>query len=1026
MVCLSMSDGEQQSNPFEVSPANLPFVEELYLAYLKDPASVNESWRRRFEAFPPIDAALYDLPPAPNGAYRPFSEPGHGPNGHGEFGGNGKATGPALSSKPASGNGHTTVALTPAAGLPAVAPVSARPAAPRPAATGLGLHDGTDVGAVAARRAVAGKRVRRLIEDYREIGHLAATLDPLGLEDRRANRIRLEDYGLSAEDLEDLVEADGIADGRPIKLRELIDLLEETYCRNIGIEVSHIYSPEIRSWLQRRIESTRNRVRFTRAEQLHMLAKVTEAEVFEQFLQTKFLGAKRFSLEGAESIIPLLDRTIERASRAGVSQIVIGMAHRGRLNVLSNVLGKPPAEIFAEFLDRTIQLGDENGGDVKYHLGYSSDKTTSSGRVHISLTFNPSHLEAVNTVVQGRLRAKQDRISDEARTKGLPIILHGDAAFAGQGVVAEALNMSGLDTYNVGGTIHLVINNQIGFTTSPRSAYSTTYSTDVARMLQTPIIHINGEDPEAVAQAVDLAVDFRQTFHRDVVVDMWCYRKLGHNETDEPTFTQPVMYKAIASHPAPRQIFLERLSGMTTGEAPVTAADVDGITAQKRQTLEEALDQAKKFHAPPRPSTFAGVWSSVKGGPDSTVRDVSTAVTEEALAAVGQAISSIPPDFTPHPKLVRVLKDRGAMALGQKPIDWGTAEALAFGTLVGEGVRIRFSGQDVRRGTFSHRHAVLIDYVTGAEYTPLCHVAPGQGTFEIRDSALSEAGALGFEYGYSLDMPEGLVLWEAQFGDFVNGAQVIIDQFLVSSEAKWNRVSGLVMQLPHGMEGQGPEHSSARLERFLNEGVNDNIQVCNVTTPAQLFHLLRRQVMRPYRKPLIVMSPKSMLRHQAVISPLEDFTKGNFRHVIPDTAVDPKAVDRVLLCTGKVYYDLSAAREAMALKNVAIIRIEQLYPLRTEEVLDALSVYKEGIRAMWVQEEPRNMGAWNFVNRVLPPLLASAFRWSGVSRPFSASPATGSLSRHNMEHAKLLEEALGIGPGSIVIDKGQIKKGSVS
>jgi 2-oxoglutarate dehydrogenase E1 component len=1020
MVCLSMSDGEQQSNPFEVSPANLPFVEELYLAYLKDPGSVDESWRRRFEAFPPQDAALFELPPAPNGAYHPG-------NGHGEFGGNGKASAPAATKPHNGANGTASAAQTPAT-FSTSAVVAARPATRTPVSSGPGtsLHDGTDVGAVAARRAIAGKRVRRLIEDYREIGHLAATLDPLGLEDRRANRIRLEDYGLSASDLDDLVEADGIADGRPIKLRELLDLLEETYCRNIGIEVSHIYSPEIRSWLQQRIESTRNRVRFTRAEQLHMLGKVTEAEVFEQFLQTKFLGAKRFSLEGAESIIPVLDRVIERASRAGVSQIVIGMAHRGRLNVLSNVLGKPPAEIFAEFLDRTIQLGDENGGDVKYHLGYSSDKTTASGRVHISLSFNPSHLEAVNTVVQGRLRAKQDRISDEARTKGLPIILHGDAAFAGQGVVAEALNMSGLDTYNVGGTIHLVINNQIGFTTSPKSAYSTVYSTDVARMLQTPIIHINGEDPEAVAQAVDLAVDFRQTFHRDVVVDMWCYRKLGHNETDEPTFTQPVMYKAIATHPAPRQIFLERLAAMNTGETPVTAADVEAITAQRKQSLEEALDQAKKFHAPPRPSTFAGVWSSVRGGPDSTVRDVSTAVSGEALAAVGQAISSIPPEFTPHPKLVRLLKDRGAMALGQKPVDWGCAEALAFGTLVGEGVRIRFSGQDVRRGTFSHRHAVLIDYVNNTEYTPLAHVAPGQGTFEIRDSALSEAGALGFEYGYSLDMPEGLVLWEAQFGDFVNGAQVIIDQFLVSSEAKWNRVSGLVMLLPHGMEGQGPEHSSARLERFLNEGVNDNIQVCNVTTPAQLFHLLRRQVMRPYRKPLIVMSPKSMLRHPAVISPLEDFTKGSFRHVIADTTVDPKAVDRIVLCTGKVYYDLAAAREATGLKNVAIIRIEQLYPLRTEEVLDALSVYKEGIRAMWVQEEPRNMGAWNFVNRVLPPLLASAFRWSGVSRPFSASPATGSLSRHNMEHAKLLEEALGIGPGSIVIDKGQIKKGSVS
>jgi 2-oxoglutarate dehydrogenase E1 component len=996
-----MSDGEQHS-PFEVSPANLPFVEELYLAYLKDPASVDESWRRRFEAFGPMDLALFSLPPAPGAGHVSEGDVTHAyPNG--------KANGHA--------NGHAAV-------IPAVLPAApaARPAGPRPTQVPL---EGTDVAAVAARRALAGKRVRRLIEDYRELGHLAANLDPLGLVDRRANRIRLEDYGLAPADLEDLVEADGIAEGRPVKLRELIELLEETYCRTVGIEVSHIYSPEVRSWLQQRIESTRNRVRFTRAEQMHILAKVTEAEVFEQFLQTKFLGAKRFSLEGAESIIPVLDRVIERASRAGVSQIVIGMAHRGRLNVLSNVLGKPPAEIFAEFLDRSTEIG-ESGGDVKYHLGYSSDRTTAAGRVHISLSFNPSHLEAVNTVVQGRMRAKQDRIADEARTKGLPIILHGDAAFAGQGVVAESLNMSGLGAYTVGGTIHLVINNQIGFTTSPHAAYSTTYATDVARMLQTPIIHINGEDPEAVAQAVDLAVDFRQTFHRDVVVDMWCYRKLGHNETDEPTFTQPIMYKSISGRPNPRQIFLDRLAAMTTGEAPITQADVEAITTQKRQVLEEALDQARKFHAPPRPSTFAGVWSSLKGGRESQVRDVATNVSADALSAVAQALGTVPPGFTPHPKLVRLIKDRAAMALGQKPIDWGTGEALAFGTLLGEGVRIRFSGQDVRRGTFSHRHAVLIDYVTGAEYTPLEHLTPGQGTFEIRDSCLSEAGVLGFEYGYSLDMPDGLVVWEAQFGDFVNGAQVIIDQFLVSSEAKWNRVSGLVMLLPHGMEGQGPEHSSARLERFLNMGVNDNIQVCNVTTPAQLFHLLRRQVKRPYRKPLVVMSPKSLLRHPAVISPIEDFTGGGFHHIIPDASVDPKVVDRVLMCSGKVYYDLLAAREVYGLKNVAIVRIEQLYPLRSEELLDVLSAYKEGIRAMWVQEEPRNMGAWNFVSRALPGLLASSFKWSGVSRPFSASPATGSFSRHNLEHAKLLEEALGLPPGAVVIDKGQIKKGSAS
>jgi 2-oxoglutarate dehydrogenase E1 component len=553
----------------------------------------------------------------------------------------------------------------------------------------------------------------------------------------------------------------------------------------------------------------------------------------------------------------------------------------------------------------------------------------------------------------------------------------------------------------------------------------------MARMLQVPIIHLNGEDPEAVAAAVDLAVDFRQTFHRDVIIDMWCYRKLGHNETDEPSFTQPVMYKAIAARPSPRTVYIENLSKMlggssSDGEPPVTDADGEAIAAEKRQVLQDALDQAKGFHAPARPSTFAGVWSRVRGGPESTVRDVSTVITDEALTAVGRALSTVPQGFTPHPKLVRLLKDRAAMAAGDKPIDWGMGELLAFGTLLGEGVRVRMSGQDVRRGTFSHRHAVLVDYATGQEHTPLEHVTNGQGPFEIRDSLLSEAGVLGFEYGYSLDMPEGLVVWEAQFGDFVNGAQVIIDQFLVSSEAKWNRVSGLVMLLPHGMEGQGPEHSSARLERFLNMCVNDNIQVCNVTTPAQMFHLLRRQVMRPYRKPLIVMSPKSLLRHDHAVSSVEEFTRGRFMHVIPDTSLDPKAVERVLLCSGKIYYDLAAAREVHGLTNVAIIRVEQLYPLRHEEILEALAIYPEGIKVSWVQEEARNMGAWHYISRVLPSLLLSSFKWSGVSRPFSASPATGSLSRHNLEHAKLIEEAMGLPSGSVVVDKGKVKKGTVS
>ncbi len=1019
-----MSDSEIPVNSWEVSSANLAFVEELYLAYLENPAAVDEGWRARFQALGGAGLDAYRAPPAP-AARNGNGEPGNGYVEPRNGASNGHAVHP----------GPVTTYIAPAANDTTAPPAVSghlghRPAAVEPPRGPVRHRESSEemaasLAVVAARRALAGKRVRRLIEDYREIGHLSAQLDPLGLVDRRDQKIRLEDYGLTESDLEDVVEVEGIANGRPVKLRELRDLLEETYCRSIAVELAHIHNVQIRGWVQQRIESTRNRVNLSRAEQLQLLAKVIEAEVFEHFLQTKFLGAKRFSLEGAESTIPILDRIIERAARSGVTQIVIGMAHRGRLNVLANVLGKPPAEIFTEFLDRAVDLSGESGGDVKYHLGYSSDRLTAGGRVHISLAFNPSHLEWVNTVVQGRMRAKQDRIADRSRSRGLPLLIHGDAAFAGQGIVAETLNMSGLDAYTVGGTIHLVINNQIGFTTGPKSAFSTTYATDVARMLQIPIIHLNGEDPEAVAQAVDLAVDFRQTFHRDVIIDMWCYRKLGHNETDEPSFTQPIMYKAIAARPAPRAVYLENLGKLDSGGgAPITSADAEAIANQKRQALQDALDQAKSLHAPARPSTFAGVWSRVRGGPESTVRDVSTVVTEEALAAVGRTLSTVPPDFTPHPKLVRLLKDRAAMAAGEKPIDWGMGEALAFGTLLGEGVRVRMSGQDVRRGTFSHRHAMLVDYQNGSEYTPLEHITEGQGPFEIRDSLLSEAGALGFEYGYSLDMPEGLVVWEAQFGDFVNGAQVIIDQFLVSSEAKWNRVSGLVMLLPHGMEGQGPEHSSARLERFLNMCVNDNIQVCNVTTPAQIFHLLRRQVMRPYRKPLIVMSPKSLLRHEHAVSSLEEFTRGRFMHVIPDAQMDPKQVDRVLLCSGKIYYDLTAAREALGLKNVAIIRVEQLYPLRHEEILEALAVYSEGIKVSWVQEEARNMGSWPYISRVLPSLLLSSFKWSGVSRPYSASPATGSLSRHNLEHAKIMEESMGVPHGSIVVDKGKVKKGT--
>ncbi len=954
---------------FEVSPSNLAWVEDLYLAYLQEPTSVDEIWRRHFDQLARSDGA-----------------------------GNGQ-----------SGNG-AAVSMKDAAAARASA-------APAPVVSGI--TRATEA-AVSLPRPPGSKRVRKLIEDFRALGHLAADLDPLGLVDRSRNRLRLADYLVFDGDLDGEINTEDIAGADRRSLREIVSLLEETYARHVGVELGHINDKVLRDWLQDRMESTHNRIKFSRAEQLHLLAKVTEAEVFELFLQTKFIGAKRFSLEGSESLIPLLDRVIERAAHQGVSQIVIGMAHRGRLNVLANVLGKPPAEIFAEFLDRASDLFSEGGGDVKYHLGYSSDRVTPGGRVHLSLGFNPSHLEWVDPVVMGRVRAKQDRLGDRKRERSLGILIHGDAAFAGQGVVAESLNMSGLDAYTTGGTIHVIVNNQIGFTTGPKHSYCTTYPTDVARMLQVPIFHVNGEDPEAIACAVDLAVDFRQSFARDVFIDMWCYRKLGHNEADEPAYTQPVMYRAIARKQSPRFSYLAAFAAVSNGEAAVSIADAEALAASQRQALEQSLESARKFNTTSKPSTFAGVWSRVQGGPESMVQDVPTAVRPEDLAVVGKALTTLPPDFVPHPKAAKLLEERAAMMTGAKLLDWGMGESLAFGTLLCQGVRVRVSGQDVRRGTFSHRHATLSDYNTGAEHTSLEHIAVGQGAFEIRDSCLSEAGVLGFEYGYSLDMPEGLVVWEAQFGDFVNGAQVIIDQFLVSSEAKWRRVSGLVLLLPHGMEGQGPEHSSARLERFLNMCVNDNIQVVFPTTPAQMFHLLRRQVLRPYRKPLIVMSPKSLLRNK--LSTLAELTSGSFRPIILDeSGLDPKAVERVILCSGKVYYDLHAAREAAGLRNAAIIRVEQLYPLRREDILDALSEYREGIQLIWTQEETRNMGAWLYMKRELRPLLAGIFRWSGISRPQSASPATGSSTRHYVEQAKILEDALGLPAGSIQIEKGQIK-----
>jgi len=839
-------------------------------------------------------------------------------------------------------------------------------------------------------------RVDALVEAFREYGHLRADLDPLGLT-RRAEPISLAAFGLSESDL-DRRAADPQGRG-DATLRDLKSRLEETYCRSLGVELGHIDDVELRGWLEQRMERSKNRLTLAPEVKRELLGKILQAEMLEQFLGNRFLGAKRFSAEGAEGFVALIEFLLDRAMGHGNRNVVIGMAHRGRLNVLANVVGKPLEEIFAEFRDTGIV--NSGGGDVKYHLGHSSDRDTPDGvPFHVSLAFNPSHLEWINTVVQGRVRAKQDRYRDFDRLRTVALLVHGDAAFAGQGIVAETLNMSELEAYHVGGTIHVIVNNQVGFTTSPRDARSTTYCTGPARMLQIPIFHVNGEDMEAVAQAVLLATDFRQRFHRDVVLDLWVYRRHGHNEGDEPSFTQPLMYRAISRKPTLRQLYADQL----VKEGVVTPAEVEEMAGAYRARLEEAYQASARIAARPTPSSMGGVWRGYLGGALGGA-EPPTGVPEVQLKEAALSLSQVPRGFHLHPKLTRLFEARAEMGRGERPLDWGTAEALAYATLALEGTRVRLVGQDSRRGTFSHRHAVLWDVETGVPYTPLSHLKEGQGPVEVRDSLLSEAAALGFEYGYSLDMPEGLTVWEAQFGDFVNSAQVLIDQFLSSAEAKWKRLSGLVLLLPHGMEGQGPEHSSARLERFLELSVDDNWRVVNPTTPAQIFHALRRQVISRVRKPLVVMAPKSLLRLPAAVSPLRDLSEGSFRHVIPDGAADPARVTRAVLCSGKLYYDLVLAREASGAAHAAVIRLEELYPLHDEEVRAALRPYRPGVQLVFAQEEPSNMGAWDYLDRHLAPRLPSPLKL--VARPASASPAAGSASRHRLEQEQLVREALG-------------------
>ncbi len=910
------------------SVPNLAFVEELYYAWLADPAAVPDPWRRYFE----------QVPATPGTAPGPDAFPPRRPDGA-------RAEGPA--------------------------------------------------GAAQADAAFQAK-VDRLVAAYRDYGHLRADLDPLGLI-RRAERFSLSAFGLGEPDLDRRCAGE---DGRPDRtLRALVARLEETYCRTIGVELAHIHDADLRRWLEERMERTRNRCPLPADARRRLLEKIVEAETLEQFLATRFLGAKRFSVEGAEGLLPLFELLLDRAVGYGVRNIVIGMAHRGRLNVLANVVGKPLHDIFAEFRDTAIV--NAGGGDVKYHLGYSADRETPDGvLVHLSLSFNPSHLEWIDPVVQGRVRGKQDRYHDGDRIRSIPVLVHGDAAFAGQGLVAEILQMSELEGYTVGGTIHVIVNNQLGFTTSPRDARSTTYATGPARMLQIPILHVNGEDLEAVAQAVLLAVDFRQRFHQDVVIDLWTYRRHGHNEGDEPSFTQPLMYRAIARKPTLKQLYAEQLAR----EGVVAPGDVDAMTARTRARLEQAFHESAALAVQPGPQAPGGVWKEYRGGAFGNGAEPPTAVAPETLRDIGETLVQAPQGFRVHPKLVKVLEARAEMVRGKRPLDWAMGEALALGALAWEGTRVRLVGQDTRRGTFSHRHAVLYDYERGTPYAALSHLRSGQGPVEIRDSPLSEAGPLGFEYGYSLELPEALTVWEAQFGDFVNAAQVIVDQFLAAGEAKWNRLSGLVLLLPHGMEGQGPEHSSARLERFLELSVDDNWRVVNLTTPGQYFHALRRQIVSPWRKPLVIMTPKSLLRHAKSVSPLDELTQGGFRPVIVDPT-DPQETTRVVLCSGKLYFDLAAARDATGARHVTLVRLEQLYPLATDDVLAALAPLRPGVEIVWAQEEPSNMGAWDYIDARLAPRLPVPVQL--VSRAPSASPASGSATRHKLEQEQLVREALG-------------------
>ncbi|MDE2515978.1 MAG: 2-oxoglutarate dehydrogenase E1 component [Rhodospirillales bacterium] len=943
--------------------ANAAFLAEQYARWATDPGSV--------------DASFADLFAALNDEARSVLM---------------DATGASWAPRPA-----TRIELDPPAVAPKPTPGAAKPTDP------------------AAQRAAILDSLHALmfIRSYRVRGHLEAKLDPLGLQVPAPHpELDPRTWGFSEADMDRPIFIDNVLGRESATLREIHAILRETYCGPIGVEFMHIQDPEQKSWIQRKVEGAPWKKRFGAEDRTRILSQLTEAEGFEVFCQKRYVTTKRFGLEGGEVTIPAMHTIIATAAAAGVNEIAIGMPHRGRLNTLVNVVKKPFTAVFSEFGGESFKPDDVQGsGDVKYHLGTSTDLELGGHSVHLSLQPNPSHLEAVDPVVIGKVRARQDQAGDtQKRSSVMAIVMHGDAAFAGQGLVYETLAMSQLIGYRTGGTIHLVVNNQIGFTTVPAHAYSGLYCTDVAKSIQAPILHVNGDDPEAVMFCAEMAAEFRMKFATDIVLDIVCYRRHGHNETDEPAFTQPLMYRAIAATKTTRTLYAEKL--VTEG---VLSAEAAQAMWDKFAAAMDEANTAAKSYKPNKADWLEGHWSGLRQASGETERtECATAVPLATLKTVGAALSRVPEDFAANPKISRQLEAKRTAIDTGEGIDWATGEALAFGTLLIEGSRVRLSGEDCQRGTFSQRHAVLIDQNNQNEYVPLNNIAPDQARIEIYNSLLSEAGVLGFEYGYSLADPRTLVLWEAQFGDFANGAQVIIDQFLASGETKWLRMSGLTLLLPHGYEGQGPEHSSARIERYLQLCAERNMMVCNLTTPANYFHALRRQLHRNFRKPLVIFTPKSLLRHKLAVSRLADMAEDSaFQFIIPEIdAIAPgKEIKRVVLCSGKVYYDLLAERREKGIKDVAILRLEQIYPF-PEKTLSKLMAGYPNAELIWCQEEPENMGSWNFVDRrieaALAPLSGKARRPVYVGREAAASPATGQAKVHAAQQAALVAAALGL------------------